>query len=219
MTTTNKKTEIEKPQLRLTLFTDYICPFCYIGDLRLQHLREDYDVLINFRFIEIHPDTPQQGSTVDSLDYSDEQWQGMMDGLVEMAQEEGITLAPVGLLANSHRALLLAEAVKSEGRETFYKLNENLYEEYFVAGRNIGDDEVLRDIAQVSGVSDEVVDRAWSDPEYEKILQMNMDMAVKAGVTGTPTFFIGKQRLTGAVSTSKLRQAAEGTIEVPLRNE
>jgi len=204
---------LEKPQLRLTLFTDYICPFCYIGDLRLQRLKKDFDVLINFRFIEIHPDTPQQGTTVDSLDYSHEQWQGMMDGLVEMAEEEGITLAPVKLLANSHRALLLAEAVKKEGREIFYKFNQALYEQYFLQGKNIGDDVVLRNIAQVSGVSDEVIDAAWIDPEYEKTLQMNMSMAVKAGVTGTPTFFIGQQRLTGAVSTSKLRQAAEATIK------
>jgi predicted DsbA family dithiol-disulfide isomerase len=203
---------LEKPQLRLTLFTDYICPFCYIGDLRLQRLQEDYDVLINFRFIEIHPDTPQLGTTVDSLDYSHEQWQGMMDGLVDMAQEEGITLAPVTLLANSHRALLLAEAVKKEGREIFYKFNQALYEQYFLSGRNIGDDGVLREIAQASGVSDEVIDEAWSDPEYEKTLQMNMSMAVKAGVTGTPTFFIGQQRLTGAVSTLKLKQVAEAYI-------
>ena len=200
---------LEKPQLRLTLFTDYICPFCYIGDLRLQHLQEDYDVLINFRFIEIHPDTPPQGTTVDALDYSHEQWQGMMDGLVEMAEEEGIILAPVSLLANSHRALLLAEAVKKEGREVFYKLNQALYEQYFLAGKNIGDDEVLSDIARASGVGDEILEAAWSDPEYEKTLQMNMSMAVKAGVTGTPTIFIGQQRLTGAVSTSKLKQAAE----------
>ena len=200
---------LEKPQLRLTLFTDYICPFCYIGDLRLQHLQEDYDVLINFRFIEIHPDTPPQGTTIDSLDYSHEQWKGMMDGLVEMAEEEGIILAPVSLLANSHRALLLAEAVKKEGREDFYKLNQALYEQYFLAGKNIGDDEVLSDIARASGVGDEILEAAWSDPEYEKTLQMNMSMAVKAGVTGTPTIFIGQQRLTGAVSTSKLKQAAE----------
>jgi predicted DsbA family dithiol-disulfide isomerase len=204
---------LEKPQLRLTLFTDYICPFCYIGDLRLQHLQEEYDVQINFRFIEIHPDTPLQGTTVDSLDYSHEQWQGMMDGLVEMAQQEGIKLAPVSLLANSHRALLLAEAVKKEGRDIFYNLNQALYEEYFLAGRNIGDDDVLRQIAKDSGVSDAVINKAWSEAEYEKTLQMNMSMAVKAGVTGTPTFFIGQQRLTGAVSTAKLKQAAEVYID------
>ena len=212
MTTVDTNTDQNKPQLRLTLFTDYICPFCYIGDLRLQHLRQDYDVLVNFRFIEIHPDTPAQGTTVDTLDYSDEQWQGMMDGLVEMAQEEGITLAPVSLLANSHRALLLAEAVKKEGREIFYAFNRALFEDYFGSGRDIGDVEVLRNIARASGVRDELIDAAWNDPEIEKILQMNMSMAVKAGVTGTPSFFIGKQRLTGAVSVSALKQAAEAAV-------
>ena len=212
MTKAEKKTDNHKPQLRVTLFTDYICPFCYIGDIRLQHLQKDYEVLVNFRFIEIHPDTPQQGTTVDSLDYSEEQWQGMMDGLVEMAQEEGVKLAPVRLLANSHRALLLAEAVKKEGREVFYKFNQALYREYFIEGRNIGETEVLKEIARACGVSEAVLENAWYDKEYEKILQMNMSMAVKAGVTATPTFFIGQQRLTGAVSESTLRQAADAVI-------
>ena len=212
MTKVENNTDQQKPQLRVTLFTDYICPFCFIGDLRLQHLQEDYEVLVNFRFIEIHPDTPVQGSTVDSLDYSEQQWQGMMDGLVEMAQEEGIKLAPVHLLANSHRALLLAEAVKKEGRVIFYKFNQALYREYFIEGKNIGDVEVLKDIASACGVSEVVFERAWQDKEYETTLQMNMSMAVKAGVTATPTFFIGQQRLTGAVSESKLRQAADAAI-------
>ena len=212
MTKAENNTDLQKPQLRVTLFTDYICPFCFIGDLRLQHLQEDYDVLVNFRFIEIHPDTPEQGTTVDTLDYSDEQWQGMMDGLIEMAQEAGIKLAPVRLLANSHRALLLAEAVKKEGREVFYKFNQALYREYFIEGRNIGETEVLKEIARACDVSEAVLENAWYDKEYEKILQMNMSMAVKAGVTATPTFFIGQQRLTGAVSEAKLRQAAEAAI-------
>ena len=212
MTRDEVQNDQQKPLLRVTLFTDYICPFCYIGDLRLQHLQNDYEVLVNFRFIEIHPDTPAQGTTIDTLDYSDEQWQGMMDGLVEMAREEGITLAPVRMLANSHRALLLAEAVKKEGRDIFYAFNQALYREYFLSGRNIGDVEVLRKIAQDSGVSDSVIENAWSDAELEKILQMNMNMAVKAEVSGTPTFFIGQQRLTGAVPVSTLRQAAEAAI-------
>lgn len=212
MTRDEEQNDQQKPQLRVTLFTDYICPFCYIGDLRLQHLQNDFEVLVNFRFIEIHPDTPAQGTTIDTLDYSDEQWQGMMDGLLEMAREEGITLAPVRMLANSHRALLLAEAVKKEGRDIFYEFNQALYREYFLSGRNIGDVEVLRKIARDSGVSDSVIENAWSDAELEKILQMNMNMAVKAEVSGTPTFFIGQQRLTGAVPLSTLRQAAEAAI-------
>lgn len=208
MTSANKKTKKEKPQLRLTVFTDYICPFCYIGDLRLRKLWQDYEVLVNFRFIEIHPDTPEQGASVDTLNYSDEKWQGMMDAFLQMADEEGVKLSSSRRLANSHRALLLAEAAKKEGRKIFYQLNNKLYEEYFVAGKNISDVEVLKAIAVASGVSDEAVNRSWSDPEVENTLKMNMQMAVKAGVTGTPTFFIGQQRLTGAVSLAKIRQAS-----------
>ena len=170
MIATKDKNENEKPQLRVTLFTDYICPFCFIGDLRLQHLRNDYDVLVNFRFIEIHPETSVKGATINSLDYSDKQWQDMMDGLMEMVEEEEITLAPVCQLANSHRALLLAEAAKTAGREVFYRLNQSLYQNYFVEGRDIGDAVVLRQIAGDCGVSDDIIEKAWSDSAYEKIL-------------------------------------------------
>ena len=209
----NGKQEKTRLQVRLTLFADYVCPFCFIGDLRLQQLRKDYDVLVNFRFIEIHPETPTQGATVDSLDYSDEQWQGMMDGLLEMAAEEHVSLKPPRLLVNSHHALLLAEAAKSAGRETFYKLNQALYFGYFIEGRNIGDRDVLREIATDCGISEELAEKAWSDPEYEKILQTNMAMAVKAGVTGTPTFFIGQQRFTGAVAANRLKEAAVAYLQ------
>lgn len=219
METVNGEQETARPQVRLTLFTDYVCPFCFIGDLRLQQLRENYDVLVNFRFIEIHPETPTQGTTIDSLDYSDEQWQGMMDGLLEMAAEEHVSLHPPRLLVNSHHALLLAETAKSAGRETFYKLNEALYYSYFIEGRNIGDREVLREIATDCGMHEELVTKAWNDPEYEKILQTNMAMAIKAGVTGTPTFFIGQQRFTGAVATTRLKEAAVAYLQTLEENQ
>jgi predicted DsbA family dithiol-disulfide isomerase len=202
----------DKPVLHLTLFTDYICPFCYIGDLRLRKLRENYHVLVNFRFLEIHPETAGQGSATGSLGYSDRQWKGMMDGLLEMARQENIQLEPPRFIANSHRALLLAEAAKESGRETFYELNKNLFEAYFLDRVNIGDENELEKVAIRSGVHQSIIDRAWSDPEYEKVLRSNIAMAIQAGVSGTPTFFIGKQRLTGAVESDVLFQAAESVI-------
>jgi len=202
-----------KPELKLTLFTDYICPFCYIGDLRLNRLREDYDVMVNFRFIEIHPDTPLEGAGVETLDYSTEKWTEMMDGLAEMAREEQVEFAPQRRLANSHQALLLAEAAKNAGAEVFYALHARLYEAYFVHGRSIGEEAVLRDLAHASGIDDEFFDQALSSGDGEKVLQQNMTMAVQAGVTGTPTFFIGERRLVGAVSLELLQSAASVAIE------
>lgn len=202
----------DKPVLHLTLFTDYICPFCYIGDLRLRRLEESYQVLVNFRFIEIHPDTPPMGASTDSLDYSEEQWGGMMNGLLEMAREEGVALTPPSFIANSHAALLLAEAVKEAGREKFYTLHRKIYQAYFLQDKNIGDRTVLAELASASGIEKTLAEKAWSDNSYEETLRKNMAMAVQAGVTGTPTFFIGEQRLTGAVENAVLKKAADTAV-------
>jgi predicted DsbA family dithiol-disulfide isomerase len=201
-----------KPEVRITLFTDYICPFCYIGDLRLQRLREDYSVLVNFRFLEIHPETPATGMQVEALDYDESQWHDMMTGLAELAGQEGITLPPLRRLVNSHAALLLAEAAKQAGRDTFYALNRSLFEAYFLDARDIADPAVLRDLANRTGIPVQLVEAAWSDDSYARTLRHNQQLALQAGVSGTPTFFIGQQRLVGAVPLDSLQAAAARSL-------
>ena len=67
-------TAAEKPELLATVFSDYICPFCYVGDVRLDRLREDYDLRINWCFHELHPDTPAAGMDTSCLGYPDPKW-------------------------------------------------------------------------------------------------------------------------------------------------
>lgn len=202
----------EKPELLVTVYSDYICPFCYIGHVRLARLRDQYELKVNWRFIEIHPETPSEGQSVEKLGYEPEQWQLMMDNLQRMASEDGISFGDHRITTNSHKALLLAEAAKEEGREIFYKLNENLYQAYFVDGKNIGDVVVLEAIAKKSGVNKETIRFAWQGGKYEEVLNKNLLNAVALNVTGTPTFFFGKNKLTGAVPEAALRDAAK--IEV-----
>jgi predicted DsbA family dithiol-disulfide isomerase len=201
-----------KPQLLVTVFSDYICPFCYVGHRRLAKLRDRYDLKIYWRFIEIHPETPAEGQSVDELGYVPEQWQAMMSNLRKMSVEDGIDIGDHRLTANSHKALLLAEAAKEQGADIFYRLNDRLYEAFFGEGANIGDTSVLRSLADECGVTPETVERAWSDPEYESTLNSNLQAAVDSGVTGTPTFFIGEERISGAVPFERLLQAAENAI-------
>lgn len=197
-----------KPELLVTVYSDYICPFCYVGNVRLARLRDKYELRVNWRFIEIHPDTPAEGQSVEALGYVPAQWKQMMDSLEKMAEEDGITIGKHHFTTNSHKVLLLAEAAKEAGKEVFYALNDNLYQAYFGEGRNIGDSSVLREIATRSGVSDEIVERAWQNSKYEEVLNKNLLNAVSLNVTGTPTFFFGENRLTGAVSETALREAA-----------
>lgn len=202
---------MSKPELVVTMFSDYICPFCYIGDRRLSRLSEYFDLTVDRRFLEIHPDTPPEGMPVSWLGYPPEQWRQMMEHLFRMADEEELSLAERKITANSHRALLLAEAAKEEGAEVFDALNEKLFSAFFGEGKNIGDESVLRILAEDAGVSSEVVDRAWTEQAYEERLQLHREAAARLGIQGVPTFLIGNRILEGAVPTQTLYTAARET--------
>ncbi len=199
---------MEKPALRLAVLSDYICPFCYIGYLRLEKLRQHFELAINWALVEIHPDNPAEGKPVTELGYPETKLDKLLGELGEMAQAEGVTLAPHTFTTNSRRALLLAEASKQHGADVFYPLHQRLFESFLVENKNIGDTEVLKSIAMECGVPAETVEQAWTDPAYADTLQNNMAAAVRNGATGTPTFFIGKEMLTGAVSDAALLTAA-----------
>jgi len=198
-----------KPLLKVTVFSDYICPFCYIGELRLKHLREHYDLRVNWCAIEIHPETDPEGEPVTVLGYDSDRWLSMMASLNEMAAEEGVTLKEHNFTTNSRSALLLAEAAKRLGRDVFYPVHQSLFEAFFVEGLNIGDRGILKNLALEAGMSDSQILSAWDEKTSSEMLQQYRKAALELGVQATPTFFIGEQRLDGAVPYSQLFDAAQ----------
>lgn len=201
--------EQSKTPLKVTVFSDYICPFCYVGDARLDKLRERFDLDVDWSFFEIHPDNPQEGKPVSELGYPPEQWRQMMANLEAMATADGLELAPRSFTTNSHRALLLAEAAKDLGEEIFAKLHKRLFTAYFAEQKNIGDVKVLREIARKAGMSDEAVNRALTDESYERRLEQQQARAATLGIRGVPGFLFGKYFVSGAVPVETLIAAAE----------
>ena len=201
-----------KPRLSVTVFSDYVCPFCYVGDARLDKLRDDYELDVDWCFFEIHPDNPAEGKPVAELGYPPQQWQQMMANLERMASDDGLALAPRTFTTNSHSALLLAEATRSLAPEAFDGLHKRLFEAYFAECRNIGDRDVLREIATECGISGDVVEQAWSKPDYEQRLRDQSWRAAQIGVQGVPAFLFGRYMVAGAVPAETLYRAAETVL-------
>ena len=180
-----------------------------MGERRLARLNEEFDVRVERRFLEIHPETPAEGRPVSELGYPPEQWGRMMEILERMGKTEGIVFSERTFTTNSHKALLLAEAAKGEGPEVFEALNEGLFRAYFCEGRNIGDPLVLRDVAMTAGVAAGRIGNAWSDAAYEERLARDHAAAAGIGITGIPTFIVdGRWILEGAVPVEMLREVA-----------
>lgn len=210
----------EKPVLRATVFSDYICPFCYVGDVRLQRLRAEYDLKINWCFLEIHPETPAAGMSIDRLGYPEPQWRRMMDTLDVLAAEEGLDLRNHDFTTCSHQALLLAEAAREAGAAVFYRLHRRLFEAFFCEGRNIGDPGELRALARECGLDDAAVARVRDVPRYEERLAHYRAAARDLGVQATPTIFFGtRQRLDGVQPLTAFREAAAAGLREQRANE
>jgi len=201
------------PELRLTVFSDYICPFCYVGHHRLMRLRDEYDLKINWCFIEIHPETSAEGEPVASLEYPSEQWKLLMQNLEAVAREEGIAMAEHTFTTNSKDALLLSEAAKEQGREKFYDLHEKLFAAFFVDSRNIGDRNILCELATDSGIDNEVIESAWREEKYQQRIQSSYHAARQHEIQAVPSFIFGERKLTGVVTEDVMRSAARELVE------
>jgi predicted DsbA family dithiol-disulfide isomerase len=201
------------PELKITVYSDYICPFCYLGHHRLQRLRDSYDIKINWCFLEIHPETSAAGEVLDSLDYPSETWQKMMANLERIADEENIPLSKLSFITNSKDALLLSEAAKHCDPEIFYELHEKLFSAYFVDGRNIGDRQVLKEIAESCDIDENTADSAWTEMKYQQRLLDNFNSARQYGIQSVPSFIFGDRVLTGVVAEKTFRDAARQLYE------
>lgn len=204
--------EQSNPELKVTVFSDYICPFCYLGAARLARLRERYDLRVNWCFLEIHPETSPAGEPVASLDYSSRTWQRMMTTVRELAREEELLLREHDFTTNSRSALQLAEFAKFVDRDVFYHLHESLFEAFFRRGENIGDRAVLQRLGCEAGMSAQQVEQAWMDEAAAVRLRQYQMAARELGVRATPTFFVGEKRLDGVVPVAQLIEAARAAV-------
>jgi predicted DsbA family dithiol-disulfide isomerase len=171
-------------------------------------LRDHYDLKINWRFLEIHPETSAEGEPVASLKYPSEQWNQMMQNLEAVARQEGIAMAEHSFTTNSRDALLLSEAVKEQGREKFYTLHEKLFAAFFVDGKNIGDRAVLRELAADCMIDNKLVEHAWQDNNYQQRINANYHEARQHEIQAVPSFLFGGRKLTGVVPENTMRSAA-----------
>lgn len=200
------------PELKVTVFSDYICPFCYVGHHRLMRLQDSYDLKINWCFVEIHPESSAEGEPVTSLQYPSDYWIELMANLNRVADEEHIPLAEHTFTTNSKDALMLSEYCKRLGRDTFYKLHESLFSAFFVHNKNIGDRSVLREIANNCNISDSIIDESWEDEATGQRIINNLNSARQYAIKAVPSFVFGERILTGVVSEKAMRDAAEELV-------
>lgn len=121
----------------------------------------------------------------------------MMQNLRTMGAPFGIIFSDITRISNSRLAHQAAEFSREQGR--FEDFHDAVLQAYFAAGLDIGDREVLLQLAQDTGLDTAALERALKEETYLPRLKTMQEEAARAGVTGVPTFILGgRKTIVGA---------------------
>jgi predicted DsbA family dithiol-disulfide isomerase len=176
---------------RLKVFTDFVCPWCYLSTPRVEKLRKNFDIEVQWLFFPLHPSTPAEGLPLKDLfagrgidlDAAQARLSSLMDA-------EGLKFNARTHTYNSRLAQELAKA--------FDGLRDVLYKAYFEDARNIGDVEVLVGVAQANGIPADAAGRVLTERTFKAAVDADWEEARQYGITGVPSFIAGGQKLVGA---------------------
>lgn len=200
--------------LKITLFSDFICPFCYIGFHTLQKMKREFDLDVDWRGFQIHPDWPATGIPAEKVygEQGSESRKAAWQRISAMATDIGLAMRPPSVLTNSYNALAACEYAIASGKGEEFE--ERVYRAYFHEGSNIGDIEVLKALASELGLDAAQIAEAARSPKIQLKLKNNALVAHQHGVSGVPTFFIGNYPLVGAQSEDAMRKILTRATEM-----
>ncbi|MFX0044126.1 MAG: DsbA family protein, partial [Candidatus Hodarchaeota archaeon] len=127
---------MSQPKIKVIAYSDYICPFCYIGYHRLTQLKKEYNLDVEWRPFEIHPETPKGGALTEDLPFPKGYLEMAFANVKGLADEDGLKLKFSGKLPNSRLALYVSEFARKKGK--FGEFHKIVLDAYWLDGKDIG---------------------------------------------------------------------------------
>jgi predicted DsbA family dithiol-disulfide isomerase len=165
--------------------------------VRIEKIRQNFDIDIKLVHFPLHPDTPPEGREMASF-YADRGLDPdkMYQDMKERMDLEGL---PYGKRTHSYNSRLAQELGKwSENTEGGDRLEKEFYKAYFVDAKNIGDVDVLLNCVKEAGLSVEEANSVIENRMFEQAVDEDWAKSHQYGVTGVPTYVTGGYGVVGA---------------------
>ncbi|MEM7319406.1 MAG: DsbA family oxidoreductase [Pseudomonadota bacterium] len=215
--------------VKLDIISDPICPWCYIGKTHLDSaLNEipDHPFDIEWHPFQLNPDMPEGG--MDRRDYLEQKFGGK-DGavrayapVVEHAERAGLSInfEAMKRTPNTLDAHRLIHWAGIEGKQP--EMVDALFKAYFVDARDIGDHEVLADVADSAGLDASVVLRLLASNSDLETIRSRDTRSRTMGVGSVPTFVVANQHAVPGAQPPELwrkviREIMEQIEETPAK--
>jgi predicted DsbA family dithiol-disulfide isomerase len=190
----------------ILVWSDYVCPFCYLALPVLARARSELGVAVQWRAFELRPE-PQPTLDPDG-EYLHNVWE---TAVYPMAAQRGMTLRLPPVQPRSRLAAVAAAFARDAG--AFDAVHEALFRGFFEDGLDIGDRSVLLDIATLCGLDSAALHRTLDDETLTARVVAEEQLAARVGITGVPAMVIRSADrhylLSGAQPFDVLQHAVE----------
>lgn len=185
--------------MKIDIWSDFACPFCYIGQRHLETaLKDREDVEIVFHSFELDPqakmhydeDIHQLLANKYGMTY--EQAKANNDNITQMAAATGLDYDFDNMkLTNTFTAHRLAQYAKEQGKGNEFV--ETGMDAYFTKGAFLNDEETLVNIGTSVGLPEEDLRRIINSQEYLAPVRVDQTKAMELGIQSVPFFLIDEQ--------------------------
>ncbi|KMY85135.1 2-hydroxychromene-2-carboxylate isomerase/DsbA-like thioredoxin domain [Candidatus Paraburkholderia calva] len=179
--------------LYVDVWSDLVCPFCYLETPVIDQLRNAYGDAVEIRWhaFELRPEpAPLLDPNSDAITDS---WENSVQPL---AAERGMTMRLPPVASRSQKAFETALFARETGR--FDVVHRAIFKAYFEEGIDIGDTDALLDIAATCGIDPEMLEEALDEGTYTDLVIEDKEFATKLGVSGVPFAMLSRDAAPGA---------------------
>ena len=204
-------------KIKISYWSDFACPFCYIGEQRMKNLMKELNIMDKFEFkllaFELDPNAPRESKLNIIEDLAKkyhmpvEKAKQTVEHMNKLGKAEGIDFKNDTVrLSNTFKAHRLAKYVESKGNyENTEKIINLLYDAYFTKNLLISDENVLIDLGMKVGCTKEELEKLMNSDQYSKEVREDEENAYSEGVNGVPYFMINGEVINGAVSKEEMK--------------
>ena len=206
--------------MRIDIISDAVCPWCWDGKRRLEKAlaqRPDLTPEITWRPYQLNPELPPEGRDRRQLmreKFGDgDRAQQVFEAIKQAGEAEDIPF-DFNVIERSPNTLAAHRLIRwAAGAGVQDCVVEGLFAAYFAMGRDIGDTEVLMDVARGCGMDGALVGELLDDERDREMVIEEIDIARRMGVTGVPFFvFDGKYAVSGAQDPAVFLQVIDRAL-------
>lgn len=173
--------------------------------MRIDQLRKGYEIEVRWTAFPLHPDTPEDGLTLEELFAGQPiDIEKIKARLKTVADELGLPLGERKKTYNSRLAQELAKWAESQGKGDLF--HEAVFQTYFVDGKNIGKMDELVALTKSIGLPEKEARSVLESRTFKEAVDADWSRSRALGITGVPTFVVGQQATVGALPYEVLEE-------------